>query len=111
MRSIDGRLAARQQIGGKHMYAFYGFILQSDVDRINVMFRNAMGHNSWWTGPGPPIHCCWLWLWDLPILFNKIKFENHCLHPCSLKSKRLCHTTYVADQLDMIHLEPHALNF
>ena len=55
---------------------FHGFILQSDVDRINAMFRKAkrwgivtdeldLDHLSTLADSG---------------LFHKIKYENHCLH-------------------------------
>ena len=54
--------------------AFYGFIRKSDVDRINAMFRKA---KRWGITTD-----------ELDLLstvadsglFNKIKFENHCLH-------------------------------
>ena len=56
--------------------AFYGFILKSGVDRINAMFRKAKR----WGITTDELDLDLLWTVADSGLFNKIKFENHCLH-------------------------------
>ena len=56
--------------------AFYGFILKSDVDRINAMFRKAKR----WGITTDELDKDLLSTVADSALFNKIKFENHCLH-------------------------------
>ena len=56
--------------------AFYGFILKSDVDRINAMFKKAKR----WGITTDELDLDLLSTVADSGLFNKIKFENHCLH-------------------------------
>ena len=56
--------------------AFYGFILQSDVDRINAMFRKAKR----WGIVADELDLDHLSTLADSGLFHKIKYENHCLH-------------------------------
>ena len=56
--------------------AFYGFILKSVVDRINAMFRKAKR----WGITTDELDLDLLSTVADSGLFNKIKFENHCLH-------------------------------
>ena len=87
--------------------AFYGFILQSDVDRINAMFRKA---KRWGIVTdeldldGPPIYFGWL------TYFTKSNMRITDSTTCFLKSTRLCLIAYVADQPDMSHLEQIFVN-
>ena len=43
-------------------------------------------------------------------LFQKIKYENHCLHHLLPKVREVCPIAYVADQPDMSHLEQIIVN-
>ena len=56
--------------------AFYGFILKSDDDRINAMFRKAKR----WGVTTDELDLDLLSTVADSGLFNKIKFDNHCLH-------------------------------
>ena len=56
--------------------AFYGFILKSDVDRINAMFRKAKR----WGITTDELDLDLLSTVADSGLFSKIKYENHCLH-------------------------------
>ena len=87
--------------------AFYGFILKSDVDRINAMFRKAKR----WGITTDELDLDLLSTVADSGLFNKIKLKTIACTTCSLKSTRLFHITYVADLLDMIYLKSHLQNF
>ena len=56
--------------------AFYGFILQSDVDRIDAMFKKAKRWEVTTDEFSMNFHST---LSD-SLLFKNIKFDQHCLH-------------------------------
>ena len=56
--------------------AFYGFILQSDVDRIDAMFRKAKR----WGITTDEFNMDFLSTLSDSRLFKNIKFDQHCLH-------------------------------
>ena len=56
--------------------AFYGFILQSDVDRIDAMFRKAKR----WGITTDEFNMDFLSTLSDSRLFKNIKFDHHCLH-------------------------------
>ena len=69
--------------------AFYGFILQSDVDRINAMFRKAKR----WGIEADEIDLNHLYLlWLTLAYFIKSKMRITVSTTCFLKSSRLCPT-------------------
>ena len=66
-------------IGSRILYAlpaFYGFILQSDVDRIDAMFRKAKR----WGITTDEFNMDFLSTLSDSRLFKNIKFDQHCLH-------------------------------
>ena len=56
--------------------AFYGFILQCDVDRIDAMFRKAKR----WGITTDEFNMDFLSTLSDSRLFKNIKFDQHCLH-------------------------------
>ena len=66
--------------------AIYVFILQSDVDRINAMFRKAKR----WGITTDELDLDYLSTLANSGLFHNIKYENHCLHHLLPKSLRSC---------------------
>ena len=58
------------------LLAFYGFILQSDIDRLNAMFRKARR----WGKTAVEYDMDLLSTLADSGIFDKIHSENHCLH-------------------------------
>ena len=75
--------------------AFYGFILQSDIDRLNAMFRNARR----WGITAVEYDIDLLFTLADSGLFEKIHSGKHCLHHLL--------PTSVTDQLDIFSLVPN----
>ena len=72
--------------------AFYGFILKSDIDRINTMFRKAKR----WGITTDELDLDLLSTLLLTLACStKLNLKTIACTTCSIKSTRLCHITYV----------------